>query len=96
MSIIINEIKGDGIILKCNKPMLLNYNIENGYLIFDDEVLDIYLCCKNEQELFDEFCEFIISDYFTFVKDEILTDKAKEYRKILQSKFTEIIEWGDK
>ena len=93
MSIIITEIKGDEIILKCNKPMLLNYNIENGYLIFDDEVLDIYLCCKNEQELFDEFCEFIISDYFTFVKedDELLTDKAKEYRKILQSKFTEII-----
>lgn len=93
MSIIITEIQGDGIILQCDKPMLLNYIVKDDYLIFDDEILDIHLCCKNEQELFDEFCEFVICDYFAFVKadDDLLTDKAKEYRKILQSKFTEVI-----
>lgn len=93
MSIIITEIQGDGITLQCDKPMLLNYIVKDKYLIFNDEILDIHLCCKTEQELFDEFCEFVICDYFAFVKadDDLLTDKAKEYRKILQSKFTEVI-----
>lgn len=93
MSRVITEIQGDGIILQCNKPLLLTYIIKDNYLIFDDDILDIHLCCKNEQELFDEFCEFVICDYFAFVKtdDELLTDKAKEFCKILQSKFTEVI-----
>lgn len=93
MSIVITKIEGDGIVLQCNKPLLLNYIIKDNYLIFDDDILDIHLCCKNEQELFDEFCEFVICDYFAFVKtdDELLTDKAKEFCKILQSKFTEVI-----
>lgn len=93
MSIVITKIEGDEIVLQCNKPLLLNYIIKDDYLIFDDDILDIHLCCKNEQELFDEFCEFVICDYFAFVKadDELLTDKAKEFCKILQSKFTEVI-----
>ena len=89
---VLTEISGDGIRLKCKKPITLNYIIKDNKLFFDDDKLDIYLCSNSEKELYDEFCEFIICDYISFIKDKEtpMTKSAKEYSKLLQDMFIEI------
>lgn len=89
---VLTEIKNDEIRLQCKKPIKLNYEIKDGKFFYDDTKLDIYLCSDSEEELYKEFCDFIICDYFSFVKDTEtpMTESAKEYGKLLQELFIEI------
>lgn len=90
---IIYEIKNNEVKLVFRNPFIINYQKNDDGITYDNDAMGIYVYCKNEEELKNEFKEYITCDWLLYVKDKNakLDANALKYRNLLKKLLFEVI-----